>query len=192
MATTVFVKCIRMSDLYGPLEPHKRIELAQVKRRMIHEDTVLVLEYGFNGSLEVHLIWCLLRTNSLIQGFLLGFLLDNLLGDPRIFQILQVSLKTLCPLLDFDMMLIILFLCSLVILFHCFKQLLLLCLDKASNFIESFVESFIVIGQLELNLGEDILCMLVPIRGFLMDKLIELLLQDLDLVTQTSKNTLLD
>ena len=100
--------------------------------------------------------------------------------------------KTLGPLFDFDMMFIILLLCLLMVLLHSVKQLLLLSLDHGGDFIESFVEAFLAIRQLELNLGEDILCVFVFIIGFLMDELSELVLQDLDLVSETTQHRLLD
>ena len=79
-----------------------------------------------------------------------------------------------------------LFLCFLVVLLHSVKQLLLLCLDHGGDFIKSQEKFFLAILQLEFDLIENVLSMSVLSRGFLMNKLSELLLQDLNLASETA------
>ena len=66
LMTTVIVPCIRISDLYGALEPPECIAFAQLKRKMIHELTVFVLVNVLNSCLQVFNIdWhFLLRIDS--------------------------------------------------------------------------------------------------------------------------------
>ena len=85
------------------------------------------------------------------------------------------------------MMHIILSLWFFVLFLHRFKQLLLLCLDEISHFIESPVETLFTIRQQSLHLSKDILGMLVTLRRLLENEVIEILLQLLHLASEVEE-----